>query len=306
MGKIKIKTRRGVTRITRKLVKTEHVNTIELDILKKNEIPGLFPPQQTLDIESKALTYQVEAFPTLAELLEQEMDSGLFCRLVLELVRTVQDCNSHGIRSSNLELDREAIFFDEKNQSFRFLFWPMVTLEEVQDFREEFRTLGLHFKPAGPDPECRRRYLSFFESRAKFNIAQLEKFVQELSEWWERRCAPLSRARYLVMTELSTGKRVEMSAFPFVVGRSQELCAFSWPGDSSMSRRHFSLYQNHGCMYLSDLGSRNGTVLNESFLLSTDEESVTPEGMTRLSANPRIRHGDFIRAGKTTFQCQFI
>ena len=306
MGKIKVKKKRGLIKITRKLEKTEHVNTIELDILKKNEIPALFPPQQTLEIKNKELCYTLEECPTLKELLDSEMDSALFCSLVLKLIRTIQDCNSHGIRSSNLEISEEAVFYNEKDRSFRFLFWPLVTLEEVLDFREAFRMLGQRFHPAGQDKECKRRYLSFFDSRAKFSIAQLEKYMQDLSEWWARRCAPLSEARYLILTEMSTGKRMEMTQFPFVVGRGQEQTNFPWPGDASMSRRHFSLYRERGAIYVSDLGSTNGTILNESEVLLTNDEAASPEGLTRLSANPVIRHGDYIRAGKTTFQAQFL
>ena len=54
MHKIKIKKQQSGVLITRKLEKTEHINTVELDILKKNEIPPLVPPQQTLEIQ-KAL-----------------------------------------------------------------------------------------------------------------------------------------------------------------------------------------------------------------------------------------------------------
>ena len=306
MAKIKIKNQSAGSLILRKLDKTEHINTIELDILKKNEIPTLFSPQKTLEIQKGGLCYRIDGCVPLSELLSREMEFGLFCRLILDLTHTVQDCNAHGIRSSNLELNAESVFYDKREKSFRFLFWPLITLEEATDFRAVFESLGRRFTPAGEDQECRRRYLSFFDSRAQFNIAQMEKHALALQEWWAMRSVPEEEGRRLVITELSTGKRAEAAQFPFVVGRSPENCSFSWPGDASMSRRHFSLYRDGGAVFLTDLGSANGTVLNETHFLSPHADKPTPEGLTRLKANPQIKHGDQIRAGKTVFRCQFI
>ena len=306
MAKIKIKKQLDRVLITRKLDKTEHINTIELDILKKNEIPTLFPPQENLEIQKNALCYRVEGCRPLSELLSAEMEFELFCRLALDLAHTIRDCNAHGIRSSNLEINAESVFYDEEENTFRFLFWPLVTLEEPTDFRAAFEALGRRFLPAGEDQECKRRYLSFFESRGKFNIAQMEKHLLALEEWWRRRTVPAEESRRLVIIEMSTGKRAEAESFPFVVGRSPELCSFSWPGDSSMSRRHFSLYRDGGAVFLTDLGSSNGTILNESAFLSSKSDKPTPDGLTRLTGNPQIMHGDHIRAGKTVFRCQFI
>ena len=305
MRKIKIKKQLHGAQITRKLEKTEHLNKIELDILKKNEIPTLFPPQETLELQKSGLCYTVRNCTQLSELLSREIEFDLFCRLALDLARTIQDCNAHGIRSSNLELNAESVFYDEEENTFRFLFWPLVTLEDATNLREEFRSLGLRYKPLPGDEECREKYLSFFEARGKFSVVQMEKQVLALKEWREKRGGPAEENRRLVITEMSTGRSAEVDSFPFVVDRSQEQCSFSCPKDVSMSRRHFSLYEDEGVVYLTDLSSSNGTILNETTFLSAKAEMPTPPGMTRIGGNPQIMHGDHIRAGKTVFRCRF-
>ncbi len=305
MRKIKIKKQLHGAQVTRKLEKTEHINTIELDILKKNEIATLFPPQETLEIQKAGLCYTIRDCSPLSGILAQEIGFDLFCRLALDLVHTIQECNAHGIRSSNLELNAESVFYDEEENTFRFLFWPLVTLEDATDFREEFRSLGLRYRPLAGEEEGREKYLAFFESRAKFSIAQMEKHILALIEWQKKRGGPAQETRRLAIVEMGTLRRTEVESFPFIVGRSQEQCSLSCPGDGSMSRRHFSLYEDGGVVYLTDLGSSNGTILNETTFLSPKAGMPTPDGLTRLSGNPQIMHGDHIRAGKTVFRCLF-
>lgn len=305
MHKIKIKEKHGLSHVARQLEKTEYLNKTELDILNKQEIFTLYPSQQSFSVQKKKLCYSFETCDVLSGFLERGMDFDLFCRFVLDLVQTIQACDAYGIRSSNLELNPDAILFDEKEQSFRFLFWPLITLENVLDFREEFRTYGLQFCAAGQDQECKRRYLNFFESRAKFNIEQFGKYVLSLSEWWVER-AKKTGERGFSLTDISTGRRMEPKQFPFVVGRAMEGCGFSCPGDKYMGRQHFALYMQSGMVYLRDLGSLNGTILNETQIISKNSGAAIPDHLPKLEESAQIRHGDYIRAGRTVFQIMFL
>ena len=69
----------------------------------------------------------------------------------------------------------------------------------------------------------------------------------------------------------------------FVVGRSSQV-HFSVPGDGFLSRNHFLIEFNPPACYLRDLGSSNGTKVND----------------LRMS-QARLRDGDVISAGQSTF-----
>ena len=69
----------------------------------------------------------------------------------------------------------------------------------------------------------------------------------------------------------------------FVVGRSSQV-HFSVPGDGFLSRNHFLIEFNPPACYLRDLGSSNGTKVNDLRVSTT-----------------RLRDGDVIAAGQSTF-----
>ena len=69
-----------------------------------------------------------------------------------------------------------------------------------------------------------------------------------------------------------------------VIGRSSE-SDIEIP-DTSVSHQHASVYQDGKYFKVEDLGSKNGTYLNQ-------EETTGPV---------RLKHGDVIKVGKTTFE----
>lgn len=75
--------------------------------------------------------------------------------------------------------------------------------------------------------------------------------------------------------------------FPFMIGR--EGCNWNFAGDRHVSRRHARISRTDGIFYLTDLGSSNGTFINEArieanepILLSSDSEAQIRLGKTTL------------------------
>ncbi len=87
---------------------------------------------------------------------------------------------------------------------------------------------------------------------------------------------------FLAEIVLSDGRRVAVSSEPLIIGRLPE-CDVVLP-DSNVSRRHAELRRKGDGVFVTDLGSTNGTRVNgapvrEQLLVSGDEISV---GTTRL------------------------
>jgi DNA-binding response OmpR family regulator len=66
--------------------------------------------------------------------------------------------------------------------------------------------------------------------------------------------------RFLIQDGEHAGKAVELSAFPFTIGRSRD-CSYVLDS-TEISRLHAQLTRDHLNIYLEDMGSTNGTFVN--------------------------------------------
>ncbi len=93
------------------------------------------------------------------------------------------------------------------------------------------------------------------------------------------------KAKLRIKTGSLAGRELEIVGKKFVIGRSDS-CQLR-PKSESVSRKHCILVMREGRLLLQDLGSRNGTYINDKRLPS-DKAKV-------------LRDGDVLRVGKLTF-----
>src|SRR5271169_768149 len=86
-------------------------------------------------------------------------------------------------------------------------------------------------------------------------------------------------SQILVQFPDGTTKRIPIAEAPLRIGRSRESDVFL--PDQALSRQHAEIRPGSGGHYLVDLGSKNGTLLNE----------------TRIAAETLLKDGDKIRLG---------
>src|SRR3990172_3594737 len=92
--------------------------------------------------------------------------------------------------------------------------------------------------------------------------------------------------KLVVLAGAKEGTQIPLKKDKFIIGRASE-CTLR-AGSSAISRRHCAIVRKEGAWVLRDLGSRNGTFLND-----TAVEKPTP-----------IKVGDEIRVGPLHFRVE--
>ena len=75
-----------------------------------------------------------------------------------------------------------------------------------------------------------------------------------------------------------------------VIGRSEKLCDVPVPYDDSVSSRHCELFRRDGVIYCRDLGSSNGTMINQQ----------------KVYQEIKVESGDILRIGRLSFFVQIL
>ena len=207
MEKIRVKRKADQLIISHKLGKDEQLNAVELDIISRGEIPTLTPVQVVSSVLGTELRFLIPNAVPLTERISGDLSFDVFCGLVLGIVETVQSCDSHGIRGSNLELRPEYIFCGAGDGSLRLLYWPLISIAEYANTRNVLKKCGERYRCAPEDASYRDAYLAYFDSRLKFDVFHFERALRELrSDWrterpggtaaagWRCRCWSIRRA----------------------------------------------------------------------------------------------------------------
>lgn len=180
MQEVKIKKKLDRTIITHKIGKNEQINTGELDILKKNEIPELLPVSLEKNMFGAQLQFEVVNCIELKQYLKQKLSFVKFLDLALSIVHVVAECEGHAIRNSNLELSSDLIFFDVQKKEVRMVYWPLISLTEYINVEKFFRQLGEHYpcEPGSSENRGKEEYLQLFSDRVSFHLFRFKKSLE--------------------------------------------------------------------------------------------------------------------------------
>lgn len=86
-----------------------------------------------------------------------------------------------------------------------------------------------------------------------------------------------------------------------LVGRMED-CRVCIPDDSQVSRHHFIMEVNPPDIRIRDLGSRNGTYINEVKYGGRERHETPEQGAEKQFPQLDLHDGDEVRLGKTTFK----
>lgn len=283
--------------ITHKIEKTEQINSMELDIINRAEIPALLPVQIQRTLRGKEFRFVVESLTDLRSFLKSDIRFDQFTDIVLQIVDTIQACESHGIRCGNLELNCDLSYYDYNRKKVRMVYWPLISLSEYSNVATYFMELGSVYMTRNHDGDYRLKYLQFFDTRAQFDLERFRQYIESLLKEWQakqingaaagevcggKRTDDIPPTVGLMTSTLhrkSTKTVITISRYPFTIGRHAKFCDYAIEEDSAISKRHVTILLRRGQAYIRDNQSTNGTKLNGVPIIPNTEVEL-PSGAT--------------------------
>lgn len=261
--------------ISHKIDKTEQINSMELDIINRAEIPALLPVQIQRTLRGKKFRFVVESLTDLRAHLKSNLRFDHFADIILQIVDTIQACESHGIRCGNLELNCDLSYYDYNHKRVRMIYWPLISLSEYSNVSAYFMELGSVYTTRSYDSDFRMKYLQFFDTRAQFDLERFRQYVEKLTKEWREKQAggeiemkppkgtgPTVALMTATLRRKSTQNNITISRYPFTIGRIAKFCDYAVEEDGAISKRHVTILLRRGQAYIRDNASTNGTKLN--------------------------------------------
>lgn len=293
MEHISVKKKIDRTVVTHKLEKNEQISRMELDIIDRGEIPALLPVQLRRTLMGRQIRFVINGYMDLRSFLKSDIRFDRFVQTIGQIIDALRACESHGIRCGNLELSSDLAFYDYAQRQVRLLCWPLVSLTSSSDTAAFFVELGNIYTSRDRDSVYRSQYLRFFDSRARFDLEAFRQYLAALQKQWKEEqtgghdrggrhggredIPPTVDLRPSRIRRVSTQETIEVSRYPFTLGRLTGSCDYVIVGNQYVSKRHATIVLRGGKTYLRDNGSANGTFI-EGRRLRPDTDAELPSG----------------------------
>lgn len=316
MVKLKVKKKIKGTIITHKLDKTEQLNTMELDIIRRGEIKELEPAQViTSFFGGVKLKFVIVNYIDMPSYLRSGVTFDEFAEIIIKILEVVRSCHSYGIRVSNLEIRPEYIYYNYTTKKVKMIYWPLISLTDYADEKKLFQQIAAHYQCRPEDEVYKSKYCSLFDTRKKFDIDSFEKSVRSIQKQWrdqDQGNVPVNSGIHKkinwddiygmtvaltnpMILHVSSNTRIDINKTPFVIGRSPDKCDYVIEDNYYVGRKHAILQQEGYQVYLIDNKSTNGVKL--------DGERITENTKVPLHTGNVIEIGNeefifFAPAGK--------
>lgn len=305
LGKIKVKSKNQDYWISNRLNKFERLNVEELKLLINGDVDGLIPIEPTVKrnryVLSAALFHQI----TAEDYCQEYMDTSTVLTIISATIEIAMECERRGLRPDSLCWDEKFIFFDIDSGKLSMLYWPAIGLDRTDtgmlDFYQNFIQYMLR---DNIDAGVIRAYSDYFYQRSSLNLRSFQTAFQKLQAQWQQTqeastleiSGKASAAVYEYERSCSTrgtawlestadSRKIWLNRDQVVLGRSRQESDVCILRDASISRRHARILRRGNGYYLEDLGSRNGTFLEEQRLSANHPQELKNGAKLRLGGS---------------------
>lgn len=305
MGKVVCKNKKGTQLLTNKLGKFERLNQEEWKILINGTVQGLAPVLVEQGWKKQSVHINCTGWYPLTAYMNNNLDAETALSFVWGTLRIVYDCERYGLRMDKLCWDPSQIFVDSKGV-LTMVYWPVVTLDQsaygpLQFYYSFYPILST----SGIDPQILSQYYGYFYQRNVFDFTSFYQLVQSINERWRmnkhrqrkerekeehRESIQSGRPKMLNsvwLERVDTHEKIQLDRDEVRIGRDKSQCAMALADIDGLSRRHALIVNRNNQYYIKDLGSKNGTFL--------EDIRLEPHSMVKLS------DGSALRFGNTTF-----
>lgn len=266
MIQLKTKHKGNQLTITHKLNQKEQVAHLEQSLIEQGEIPELQPVTIHNGLFGIRMQFILSDCISLPEYLAAGIPLEQFSKCLLEIIHIIQECESHGISISNLEVRPEYIYYDVTRQRIRMLYWPIHSVKEYPDIRGLFQNMMDQYAYRNDERDMFFRMTGPLGKREKLDLLEWEKMISL--------CTGISRTRQqeYCLYHITKQRWISLKQYPFSIGRQPGACNYA-VDDSLVSRCHCTLLMRNGQICIRDNNSANGTRV-EGHLLERGREYI--------------------------------
>jgi len=179
MGKITISSTIDGYLLSHKLIKGEDVNVREFDIIARGGMQQLLPV--SVDTKKKQqLICSVNGCMTLENYLKTPINKRTFLEIIAQVLDLTKSCKEKNMHMESIEFEHSQIFVDIKTQKLRFVYWPIVNFQQVEDvvdFLKNIAYTATFLKTE--DTEYVYKYIHYMDNATPFSFNSFERFINE-------------------------------------------------------------------------------------------------------------------------------
>jgi pSer/pThr/pTyr-binding forkhead associated (FHA) protein len=253
-------------RYIRYSIQKEDFSAIEYKVLMNQKEHGLLECYKIDYNGCLQLLYEVEAYKPLGSLLPK-MPGEEFLQVVSQLYQIAEHIKNNGfMKNSHVEIAADKIFLDQLNKKVYLIYLPvhMQTEREQEALEEEIKNFLLAIIP-----EQHHLYESgireLYED-IKSKGLSLEAIVRKINEGEYRaafRSGNPDRRLVLVGVNMAEPMILRIDKDEYRIGKKVEPDQGLIANYPTVSREHCMLTRREGQYFITDLGSSNGTYINE-------------------------------------------
>ncbi|SKC01127.1 FHA domain protein [Lachnospiraceae bacterium] len=249
-------------------------------IMKKMDIPNVMPCRRILFNEEERLLFEV---PAEKESLRSAMDAdpGRTVLLVLDSLADIlkQTEQNEFLKREYIDFSMDTIYIVPSRGKAMFLYCPIVSSDRAS-FGQRLYTLLEELLGDLPNYEEERvRFLlSRISAWPETDMEEVFRFIREKFGHGVTHIKGLEFRYSGMLGSFSFYVRKP----EFIIGKNQ-LCDGVLTVSSAISRRHCRVFQQGTQYYLTDLGSRNHTYLNDRMLIGQEAVPVREGDRVRIA-----------------------
>lgn len=279
------------------VLKEDSFSTLEYKVLMNLEKGDFLPAYQMKQNGRQQLLYAIPgSFHTL-ESIGYSLEPKMIFYVLDSIDRLCSEIENNGfLKIEHLDMNPKHIVLDMNSGKIQMIYLPVNSNETVMLNKEKLLrelALNLVFHNVNLNVSTRMQRLhadlmdhciSFPMIMEKIHSGMYEKemYFDEKGTMVVKQHTPEGkRSPYLVMLE--NQMRLEINRSDYVLGKSRDMADGVICNHSAVSRRHCRIITEKGRCYIQDMGSKNGTYVNNRFLLGNEKVELHNGDRVRLA-----------------------
>lgn len=276
--KIKIKQKNNEVNILCK--KNAKINSRELEDLNRRTVEQLIIPVVVDTGKKLKLCYDTTGYISLREYLSKGIKKKTFLETVASLPLLIEMINGKYMHIQNLIIDIDLIFVNEKRETIKFIYLPLIETGRADDSLLFLKNLPYYCVFAKcENHEFVKQYIQYFKNMVNFSMYEFMLFIDKLTNMKsvvlsreedgsiksESVVTPVNRdAVYGVLINSETLERTKIRKNRFTIGKLPEsdLCI----NEQHVSKTHAEIIYAGEVFMIKDCGSVNHTYINGKML----------------------------------------